>query len=609
MSWFSRCSWCRGPFNGGNFRCCTNESNELIKSSVEDLVPIPSEFEDTSGSDSKCILPSCDDFSPINIYKEKSVTFSNLIFDSNDHFTSSDDESLSDEDVPEDNMKIYSNPLFEFNDEYISSDVDPLFDEVLEDIECKDSYDSNLDESTFLVTPLLGFKFHFRRECEDMIDELKGKFNGMSIEINKKIELQRLEQVANLSTYPSQRFKSFCCDDDDDYDCEERSVPLRDSIFELPPSIAIIPVLPTLEPGDSLIMGDEELSTIPENKSDEFINDSYCDLPSCDDFSPINGSEEKSVTFSNLLFNSNDDFTSSDDESLSDEDVPEDNLEPSFEFDDKYILSDVNPLFDEDECFDPGGEIDEINAFLVMDISTDIENGYHDSEGDITYLESLLINDTIPNLPLEAFLDHDPISLMDEPYKDDLKSMVKVFDPGIHKKKFSPTYVSLSFEDRHYLSFTYVIRIFLPYFTYPVESSSLPLSSGSEDIIFDPGISAFHFSSLEPVAYEYPMEDCPDYEDSRAREIPSGESKVHIEVLSVLWGNRLPIPDGSLPLSRYQIFRKGQKQSINGRNRARDWKSARKAKPKAFFSLMEDKPNLDGIMDTTSLNFDKLELL
>ncbi|GKC58553.1 hypothetical protein Tco_1086151 [Tanacetum coccineum] len=30
---------------------------------------------------------------------------------------------------------------------------------------------------------------------------------------------------------------------------------------------------------------------------------------------------------------------------------------------------------------------------------------------------------------------------------------------------------------------------------------------------------------------------------------PSDESKVHIEVLSVLWGNRLLIPDGSLPLS------------------------------------------------------------
>nr|GEZ68252.1 hypothetical protein [Tanacetum cinerariifolium] len=34
------------------------------------------------------------------------------------------------------------------------SDVNPLFDKVLEDIECKDSYDPNLDESTFLVAPL-----------------------------------------------------------------------------------------------------------------------------------------------------------------------------------------------------------------------------------------------------------------------------------------------------------------------------------------------------------------------------------------------------------------------------------------------------------------------
>ncbi|GKA06149.1 reverse transcriptase domain-containing protein [Tanacetum coccineum] len=53
---------------------------------------------------------------------------------------------------------------------------------------------------------------------------------------------------------------------------------------------------------------------------------------------------------------------------------------------------------------------------------------------------------------------------------------------------------------------------------------------------------------------DIPPKDCPDYEDSCARdhfvEIPSSESKVHIEVLSVLWGNRLSIPDGSLPLSR-----------------------------------------------------------
>ncbi|GJZ08671.1 hypothetical protein Tco_0542954 [Tanacetum coccineum] len=126
------------------------ESNEFIKSSVEDLIPIPRESEDTSGSDSESVLPLSDDFSPN--FEEKSVTFSNSLFDSND-FTSSDNEPLSDEVVSED-VKIYSNPLFEFDDEYISSDVNPLFDEVLEDIECEDSYDSNLDESTFLVTPL-----------------------------------------------------------------------------------------------------------------------------------------------------------------------------------------------------------------------------------------------------------------------------------------------------------------------------------------------------------------------------------------------------------------------------------------------------------------------
>nr|GEZ01661.1 hypothetical protein [Tanacetum cinerariifolium] len=128
------------------------ESDEVIKSIVEDLVPIPSESEDTSESDSEYVLPSCDDFSPINVFEAKFVTFSNPLF--YDDFTSSDDESLSDGDVPKDNVKIYSNPLFEFDEEYISSDVNPLFDEVLENIESKDSYDYNLDEPDLLVTPL-----------------------------------------------------------------------------------------------------------------------------------------------------------------------------------------------------------------------------------------------------------------------------------------------------------------------------------------------------------------------------------------------------------------------------------------------------------------------
>ncbi|GKE91847.1 hypothetical protein Tco_1572942, partial [Tanacetum coccineum] len=159
--------------------------------------------------------------------------------------------------------------------------------------------------------------------------------------INKKKELQHLEQVANLSTYPLQRFNSFCYDDND---YEESTIPLNEIVSQIPPSIANTPILPTLEPEDSLIMRNEELSTIPEKESDEFIkssvedfvpipskskdtseSDSDSDLSSCDDFSPINVYEEKFVTFSNPLFNSNDDFTSSNDKSLSDGDVPEDN--------------------------------------------------------------------------------------------------------------------------------------------------------------------------------------------------------------------------------------------------------------------------------------------
>nr|GEX55326.1 hypothetical protein [Tanacetum cinerariifolium] len=82
------------------------ESDKFIKSSVEDLVPILSESEDTPESESVCILPSCDDFSPIDVPEEKTVTFSNPLFNSNDDFIFSDDESLSNEDVPKDNVKI-----------------------------------------------------------------------------------------------------------------------------------------------------------------------------------------------------------------------------------------------------------------------------------------------------------------------------------------------------------------------------------------------------------------------------------------------------------------------------------------------------------------------
>ncbi|GKF00156.1 hypothetical protein Tco_0023506, partial [Tanacetum coccineum] len=90
----------------------------------------------------------------------------------------------------------------------------------------------------------------------------------------------------------------------------------------------------------------------------------------------------------------------------------------------------------------------EEHKVIKSNVSTDFEDDYYDSEGDIIYLESLLIKDTIPNLPPEVFLDRDPRSLEDEPDKDDLKYIVKVFDPRIWEIISSPTYVKLPFENR-----------------------------------------------------------------------------------------------------------------------------------------------------------------
>ncbi|GKD65697.1 hypothetical protein Tco_1307805, partial [Tanacetum coccineum] len=65
------------------------ESDEVIKSSVKNLVPIPSESEDFSDNESECDVLVGDDF----------TTFSNPLFDSDDDFSSSDDELFFDENV------------------------------------------------------------------------------------------------------------------------------------------------------------------------------------------------------------------------------------------------------------------------------------------------------------------------------------------------------------------------------------------------------------------------------------------------------------------------------------------------------------------------------
>ncbi|GKE56075.1 hypothetical protein Tco_1495260 [Tanacetum coccineum] len=220
--------------------------------SAEETVPIPRESKDTSGSESENVLPSCDDLSSINVTRDDSVTF--------------------------------SNPLFEFDVNFNSSDINPLFDEMLEDTKCKDSY-PNLDESTFLVTPL----------SDSNKDECLAP--GDDIEIL-------------LHHGPSTPLKSVAS--------------ILEGFINEPP----------FEENDDLFY--------LECKTNDWKKNLY--------------------------------------------DAP----------------------IDEAECFDPGGDNDEINAFLAIEVPTYIEEGYYDSEGDVLYLESLLNDDNTHNFSSDVFFDHEP---------------------------------------------------------------------------------------------------------------------------------------------------------------------------------------------------------
>nr|GFC02163.1 hypothetical protein [Tanacetum cinerariifolium] len=247
-------------------------------------------------------------------------------------------------------------------------------------------------------------------------------------------------------TYPSQRFNSFCYDDDDD---DEDYI------------VAITPEFPIT---NSLIMENEHLDTIPETESDELIKSSVenlvlipsksedfsdikseCDVPDCDDSQTINFS-----TFSNPLF---DDSTFSNDESSHEEVIHEMSFKtysnPFFDLDEE-IISNFNSK-NSDVIIESSLDrfMEEIDLFRASDgsIPPGIDSDYSDSERDNLFLERLLHDD---HIPLPDILD-----------------------------------------------FSNVVRIFLPFFTYPMTSSFI-LSYGSEDTIFDPGISNYHFSSLEP---------------------------------------------------------------------------------------------------------------
>nr|GEW08009.1 hypothetical protein [Tanacetum cinerariifolium] len=147
------------------------ESDEVIESSAKNLLPILSEYEVTSDDESECDMPVKDDSSSVF------TTFSNPLFDDNDDFTSSDDESLSNEDVPIEEFKVYSNPLFD-DEEIISDEIDPHSFNVESDfVESLSNCDTLIDSSP---------KF-------DFLEEFSGAFLPTSIADEERIRREHAD--------------------------------------------------------------------------------------------------------------------------------------------------------------------------------------------------------------------------------------------------------------------------------------------------------------------------------------------------------------------------------------------------------------------------------
>ncbi|GJT61871.1 hypothetical protein Tco_1005404 [Tanacetum coccineum] len=272
------------------------ESDELIKTSVENLVLIPSESKDIS--DSECELPLCDDS-----LETQFTTFSNPLFDSNDDFSSSDDESFSEEDVPMEEFKIYSNPLF---------DLDSISNEVLDEINSippgmNDCFNAESDLIEYLLNRDTSIdSFH---KIDSLLDEFADKLTLL-----KPISLEI---------------------DDSDFDPEGKIHLIERLLYDnLSP-----------RPPEDLSIESFSPSSILVEDSDSFMEEINIFLASDDSTPP--GVESDYDSEWDILFL---------EELLNDDLVPLSKYN-HFTFDvepDTAVINNFDEL-NEDECFDPGG--------------------------------------------------------------------------------------------------------------------------------------------------------------------------------------------------------------------------------------------------------------
>ncbi|GJZ75403.1 hypothetical protein Tco_0639868 [Tanacetum coccineum] len=333
----------------------------------------------------------------------------------------------------------------------------------------------------------------YERDCEIRIRKLKQDFNIWGSEVQKK------EQAYNEEQYSAarRRMLSIPFVDEDDY------IPFGDIIARCSTSKAITPDLPIEEPYNSLSMGDEHLDTtssienlVPIPSKFEGISDDTSDVPTCD----------------NNLINVESDLV----ESLINRDtsiVYSSKIDPILE---EFAgeLAPIRPEMDEDEfdeeeddCYDDdtSSDDDDFENIEYVDATPpnselgsveEVEDGELDQEG-------LIDNSNDPEF--ESFhFELEPSSLHPPPEPPNVCLSFKPNTAVKNDENLSQGVIVLPLNVEDVNSFTFVIWTFLPYFTYP-EESPLFLSFRNEDLVFDPGISTFHFS-LKTVPFTLPKD-------------------------------------------------------------------------------------------------------
>ncbi|GKF47852.1 hypothetical protein Tco_0141103, partial [Tanacetum coccineum] len=206
----------------------STESDEIKKSSVEIFNPIPRESNDAK---------ECEISIKGNSMESKFKVFENMLFEQNKEF-SSYDESSSKVENKFDTFKCFSNPFFKLDEEIITLEKDVFQNVVISNQEkindtCETEGDLKFFDDLLNEDPLPPDVFNvendfqdnkeeididYRRKCEDKIYELKDKFNGLSIEIQKITqeaeELRESEARARIQKI----IIDDDTDDDDDYD-------------------------------------------------------------------------------------------------------------------------------------------------------------------------------------------------------------------------------------------------------------------------------------------------------------------------------------------------------------------------------------------------------